>query len=151
MPLPQGKISFYAPDDSGSLQFIGENIIDNKAEGQKVSSELGKFFDVYGEGKIIETRQIDTKKYKTQTTDRCPTVATTYQYDTAYKVTNKGNKDVNLVLKQSLNGETKIIKESLAGKDVEGNLHEWRFTLKAGAEQLINITAQNTLEKVSCD
>ena len=151
MPLPQGKISFYAPDDKGSLQFIGENRIDNKAEGQKVSSQLGKFFDVYGEGKITETRPIDTKKYKKYSKDSCPTHATTYQYDTSYKVTNKGSKDVNIVLKQPLNGETKILKESLTGKDIEGNQHEWRFTLKAGEEQLINITAQNTIEKTVCE
>jgi len=151
IPLPQGKISFYAPDDNGSLQFIGENQIDNKAEGQKVSSQLGKFFDIYGEGKITETRQINTTKYKKTPQDRCPTTATTYQYDTTYKITNKGNKDVNIVLKQPLHNETKIIKETLAGKDIEGNLHEWRFTLKAGSEQSINITAQNTIEKVTCD
>lgn len=151
MPLPQGKISFYAPDDNGSLQFIGENTIDNKAEGQKVSSVLGKFFDVYGEGKITEARPINTQKYKKHTQDNCPTTATTYQYDTTYKVTNKGNKDVNIVLKQPLNGDTKLIKESLTGKDIEGNTHEWRFTLKAGEEQQINITTQNTIEKVTCD
>jgi len=150
MPLPQGKISFYAPDDNGALQFIGENMIDNKAEGQKVSLQLGKFFDVYGEGKMTELTKTDTHKYRKQKDD-CPTVADTYRYKVSYTTTNKGKKDVEMVLKQPLNGQTKIIKESLQGKAGDGNVYEWHFTLKAGTTQQIDVEAENVIEQRRCD
>ena len=150
MPLPQGKISFYAPDDGGTLQFIGENMIGNKAEGQKISLQLGKFFDVYGEGKITELNKTDTHKYKKQKDD-CPTVADTYRYKVLYTVVNKGKKEVDIVLKQPLNGQTKIVKESLQGKAGDGNIHEWHFTLKAGLAQEIEVEAENVIEQRRCD
>lgn len=150
MPLPQGKISFYAPDDSGALQFIGENMIDNKAEGQKVSLQLGKFFDVYGEGKITDIDKTDTRKYRKQKDD-CPIVAETYHYKVLYLVSNKGKKDVKMVLKQPLNGQTEIVKESLQGQAGDGNIHEWHFTLKAGLAQEIEVEAENVIEQRRCD
>ena len=150
MPLPQGKISFYAPDDSGALQFIGENMIDNKAEGQKVSLQLGKFFDVYGEGKITEINKTDTRKYRKQKDD-CPTVAETYHYKVLYTVVNKGKKDVKMVLKQPLNGTAAVVKESLEGQYGDGHIREWHFTLKAGATQEISVEVENIIEQRRCD
>ena len=146
MPLPQGKVSFYAPDDKGALQFIGENKIDNKAEGQKVSLQLGQFFDVYGEGKIVEVKTISEKDYRKTKYDGCLTHVKTYQYDVIYRVVNKSKKNVSIVLKQSLNPKVKIISETLKGQDGGGNLREWRFDIDADGEQRIDVVFEHEYE-----
>jgi len=151
MPLPQGKISFYAPDDNNSLQFIGENNIADTAVGQKVSVQLGKLFDVYAEAKITDIRSQEEHKYKKQPKDECLTTATTYRYDVIYKVSNGGNKKSDIVLKQPLNGKAKIIKQSLEGAAGEGNMYEWHFTLDAGKQQEITVEVENVIEQRRCD
>lgn len=151
MPLPQGKLSFYAPDDHQTLQFIGENNIANTAKGQKISLQLGQLFDVFGEGKITQVRQIEKRDYKKAPQDSCITSATTYRYDVVYKVVNSGKKDVHMVLKQPLNSEAKIIKESFAGTEAEGNIHEWHFDLEGGKDFDLSVEVESKLETKNCN
>ncbi|MBN8549204.1 MAG: DUF4139 domain-containing protein [Deltaproteobacteria bacterium] len=50
MPLPAGKVRVYKLDDAdGSLEFIGEDLIDHTARDEKVLIKLGQSFDVVGE------------------------------------------------------------------------------------------------------
>lgn len=50
MPLPRGKVRVYKQDDAdGSLEFIGEDLIDHTARDEKVLIKLGQSFDVVGE------------------------------------------------------------------------------------------------------
>ena len=151
MPLPQGKISFYAYDDNGALQFIGENNIANTAEGQKVKVTIGKSFDIYADGAIEDIKSVNTSKYKLVAQQKCPTLATTYQYDVVYHVTNKGKHDADIVLKQPLNGKARIISESLKGQNGEGNSYEWRFELANGESQEIKVKVENVIEQTRCD
>ena len=151
MPLVKGKVSFYAPDDNGALQFIGENVIDHKAEGQKVSLQLGKFFDVYGEGITTEVRKVNERQYKKNPKQDCPTTATTYRYKVSYKIVNKGKVAANIILKQPLTAETKIITESYKGQSGDGNLYEWHFPIPQGEEFKIDAEFESVHEKYGCD
>ncbi len=151
MPLPQGKISFYDHDKNGALQFVGENRIDNKAEGQKITVQLGEFFDVYASGAVTEIKKISERKYKKNPTHSCPTTESVYRYSITYDVANKAKEAVNIVLKQPLYGEAKILEESLKGEAGEGNLHEWRFTLEPDKSQTITAKVENTFERYGCD
>lgn len=150
MPLPQGKISFYDTDKSGALQFVGENTIDNKADGQQITIKLGKFFDVYANGKVTEIKEIGTPKQIMLANGGCRT-ATTYAYDVVYDVTNKSSEAVDIVLKQPLPDIAKITDESLKGEAGDGNIHEWRFTVEAGKTQELNLKLENTVERVGCE
>lgn len=147
MPLPQGKISFYAPDKEGSLQFIGENMMSHKAEGEKVSSELGKFFDVYGKGEIVNLTKVDEKQYQ-KTGQKCPTVDTKYHYDVVYEVTNKSQDTVHIVLKQPLM-RASVIKETLKGES-EGNIYQWKFDVLSGESQKIEAEVVNEFSNTVC-
>lgn len=151
MPLVKGKVSFYAPDDNGALQFIGENMINHKAEGQKVSLQLGKFFDVYGEGITTEVRKVDEREYKKNPKHECPTTATTYRYKVSYKTVNKGKVAENIILKQPLTAEAKIISESYKGQNGDGNLYEWHFSIPQGEEFKIDAEFENVIEKYGCN
>jgi hypothetical protein len=75
MPLPAGKIRVNQLDDAdGSLEFIGEDIIDHTPRNETVTIELGNSFDVVGERKqtniivgkneITETFEIKIRNQK---------------------------------------------------------------------------------------
>lgn len=50
MPLPKGKVRVYKRDDAdGTLEFIGEDLIDHTSKDEKVLIKLGQAFDVVGE------------------------------------------------------------------------------------------------------
>lgn len=50
MPLPKGKVRVYKKDDAdGTLEFVGEDLIDHTPKDEKVLIKLGQAFDVVGE------------------------------------------------------------------------------------------------------
>ena len=149
-PLPKGKISFYANDDNGALQFIGSNNVADTAEGQKVDVTIGKAFDIYAKGEIQKVTEISRNNLKQNQQQNCSTIATTYHYDVVYSVTNKGKKDADVVLKQPLNGRAQIIDETLKGANGEGNTYEWKFQLKSGEAQEIKAQVENVIEAREC-
>lgn len=77
MPLPKGKVRVYKRDDAdGTLEFIGEDLIDHTPKDEKVLIKLGQAFDVVGERKqtdfsvdtsrktIVETYSIQLRNHK---------------------------------------------------------------------------------------
>jgi len=77
MPLPKGKVRVYKQDDAdGTLEFVGEDLIDHTPKDETVLVKLGQAFDVVGERKqtdfkidkrgrtMQETIQITLKNHK---------------------------------------------------------------------------------------
>jgi hypothetical protein len=61
MPLPAGRIRVSQLDkDDGSLEFIGEDVIDHTPRNEDVLIEMGNAFDVVGERKQTDFR-VDTR------------------------------------------------------------------------------------------
>ncbi len=58
MPLPKGKIRVYKLDDTGSQQFIGEDMIDHTPKDEKIRLYLGDAFDVVGDYKKVNFKKI---------------------------------------------------------------------------------------------
>ncbi|MGB8658184.1 MAG: DUF4139 domain-containing protein [Candidatus Zixiibacteriota bacterium] len=58
MPLPQGKIRVYQADVDKSLEFVGEDQIDHTPKDEKVRVFLGNAFDLVGERKKTDFKQI---------------------------------------------------------------------------------------------
>ncbi len=59
VPLPAGKLRVSKRDDDGSLEFIGEDLIDHTARDETVQVKLGSAFDVVGERRQVDYR-VDT-------------------------------------------------------------------------------------------
>lgn len=150
MPLPKGKISFYDYDKSGALQFVGENLIDNKAEGQNLTLRLGKFFDIYAEAKVEDIQKFDERKYKKKPSDACITVETVNLYKIAYRITNKSSEPADIVLKQPMPSEAEVVTESLKSEEGENNERVWRFTVAAGTTSEVTASVQNKTERRDC-
>jgi len=77
MPLPKGKVRVYKTDDAdGTLEFIGEDLIDHTPRDETVLVKIGQAFDVVGDRKqtdfkldkrghvIVESFQITLKNHK---------------------------------------------------------------------------------------
>lgn len=61
IPLPAGRIRVNQRDTDGSLEFIGEDIIDHTPKDQDVLIKMGNAFDIKGERKQTNYK-IDTNK-----------------------------------------------------------------------------------------
>jgi len=57
MPLPAGKVRVYKADQSGSLQFAGEDAIQHTPKDEKVELYLGNAFDLVAEMRQTDQRQ----------------------------------------------------------------------------------------------
>ncbi len=75
-PLPKGKVRVYKQDDAdGTLEFVGEDLIDHTARNEKVSIKVGQSFDVVGERTqtdfTIDTgRRVMTESFKVELRNR---------------------------------------------------------------------------------
>ncbi len=151
MPLPKGKISFYDNDRNGALQFVGENTIANKAQGEKITLNLGKSFDIYASGSVDDVKKISERKYKKNPSDRCVTAENTYLYEVTYTVSNKSQYSADVVLKQPFPTTAKIVKESRAGAAGEGDEYVWRFTVAPDASETLKVSIQNKIDLRDCN
>jgi hypothetical protein len=62
MPMPRGKVRVYKADDAdGTLEFIGEDLIDHTPKDETLLVKLGQAFDVVGERKQTDFK-IDNRK-----------------------------------------------------------------------------------------
>ncbi len=60
LPLPAGRIRVSQQDDDGSLEFIGEDVIDHTPKDEGVRVRLGSAFDVVGERRQTDF-QLDSR------------------------------------------------------------------------------------------
>ena len=76
MPLPKGKVRVYKRDTDGTLEFVGEDLIDHTPKDETVLVRTGQAFDVVGErtrvdfkvdsGRrtIVETVEVELRNHK---------------------------------------------------------------------------------------
>ncbi len=57
IPLPKGRVRVNKADQSGSLQFIGEDWIDHTPEDEEIELSVGDSFDLVGEKKRLNYRK----------------------------------------------------------------------------------------------
>jgi hypothetical protein len=81
MPLPKGRLRFYRRDDTGALQFIGENTIDHTPRDETIRVYTGNAFDLAGsrrrtnfrsdqqQGWVDETFEIKVRNHKKEAVD----------------------------------------------------------------------------------
>ena len=66
MPLPKGTVRVYKASSDGSLQFIGEDVIDHTPKDEKVKIKMGEAFDVVGERTQRDWKKIASGVYETE-------------------------------------------------------------------------------------
>ena len=80
-PLPAGRIRFFKPDSSGTLQYIGESRIDHTTKNEDVKDlYLGNAFDI-----AVDTRITHQNR-----------MANVHDSEVEYKVKNRKDEDITL-------------------------------------------------------
>ncbi len=97
IPLPKGVVRVYKYDTEGSLQFVGEDLIDHTPKDEKIRVKLGDAFDVVGARK-----QTDWKKIAYDT------------YELAFEISLRNHKKEDVVVKviEPIPGEWKMLSSS---------------------------------------
>lgn len=150
LPLPKGKISFYDKDKENALQFVGENTINDTAVGQHLTLQAGRFFDVFAKGQINSIQKQNERELKTAANTSCPLFETTYIYDVTFEITNNGEKETSIILKQNLPAKAEILTESLKSTAGDNTEREWRFSVAPKVPYTLKISVKNTLNARRC-
>lgn len=66
LPLPKGIVRVYKADEGGSLQFVGEDWIDHTPKDEKIKIKMGEAFDIVGERRQKDWRQIASNLYEVE-------------------------------------------------------------------------------------
>jgi hypothetical protein len=66
MPMPRGKVRVYKQDDAdGTLEFVGEDLIDHTPKDETLLVKVGQAFDVVGERKQLDFK-VDNRRREMQ-------------------------------------------------------------------------------------
>lgn len=127
MPLPKGKVRFYKKDTDKTVQFIGEDNIDHTPKNEKVELTIGKAFDIKGERKITNHKEISSRVYQD-----------TYQI----KLRNHKKEKVQINVIEHLYGDWEILESSHKYEKVDANTIKFVVDAFPEKEVIITYTAQ---------
>ena len=132
MPLPRGRVRFYAKNDDGSLEFTGENNIDHTARNETVRIFTGNAFDLVG-----ERRRTD---WKTRSSDRV------LEESIEIKLRNRKKEPVEIrVVEHMFRWLTwELINNTEPFVKTAAQVIEFRVQLKPDEEKTVTYTAKYT-------
>jgi hypothetical protein len=123
IPLPEGTVRVYKKDRKGSLQFVGEDLIDHTPKDERVTIRTGEAFDV-----LAERKQTSYEKISKNVTER------------SYEISVRNHKEENISVTviESMVGDWKIIDSTHKYQVI--STREVRFTVDvaAGQETLVS-------------
>jgi len=127
MPLPGGKVRVYKADQSGSLQFAGEDAVQHTPKDEKVELYLGNAFDLVAEMKQTDHRQ----------------PAENLSQD-AYEVKLRNHKDENVTIRvvQHLYGEWEVLDSTHEWTKKDAFTAEFPVEVPAGQEVVLRYRVQ---------
>ncbi len=123
MPLPEGIIRLYTPDEENTLQFIGEDRIDHTPKDEEVRVKVGKAFDV-----VCERLQTDYDRIS----DR------SYETEWEISIRNHKKEGVKVSLIEPLFGDWEVIKSTHSY--VKLDAHTIRFDISVPTNKEVTVT-----------
>lgn len=127
VPLPAGRVRTYEADASGALQFAGETTIAHTAEGETLTLDVGRAFDLVAERKAVADRRISDRER---------------EQSVEFSLRNRKATAVTLVVDEGLSGDWEILRSSLPWKREDANTVRFEVPLAAGAEVTLSYTAR---------
>ena len=132
MPLPKGNVRFYRRDQSGQIEFTGENEIGHTPKGETVQVYTGTAFDVVG-----ERRRTDYQiNHQNRTVDE------------TFEIKLRNHKQTPLevrVVERLYRGFSwKIAIETDQHRDKDSQTIEYRITVKPEEERVVKYSAHYT-------
>lgn len=137
LPMPAGVIRFYENDNRENLQFIGEDRINHVAEGAEIRLDLGKYFDIFINGKINKITKLKEEKTK-ETEDMCYTLVRQYAYDVEITFYNSNKLEQEIVFEQDISPESKLEKSNISGQFKDADSYLWKVNIPKQSEQTLS-------------
>lgn len=127
MPLPRGKVRVYKGDRTGNLQFIGEDLVDHTPRDETVRLYIGDAFDVVGERKVMDTRQV-SERVQEQTV----------------QVTIRNHKDgpAQVAVVEHLRGDWEILRSSHRSEKKDATTVEFPLAVPRDGEVVVTYTVR---------
>ncbi len=123
--LPKGTVRVFKKDNSGKLQFIGEDNIDHTPKDEIIRIFVGQAFDVLGERKQMDYKAISDR---------------VYEY--VWEITLKNHKDSDIVVTvlENTGGDWEVTEETYPHVKESNNRIKWRIPVKANSESKLTYT-----------
>jgi hypothetical protein len=131
IPLPKGKIRVYKADVDKSLEFVGEDLIDHTPKDEKVRVFLGHAFDIVGERKRTDFRQLGED-------------VSEESYE--IKLRNHKEEAVEVVVVEHLHShvEWEIVESNFKYEKKDAGTIEFKIALEKDEEKTLNYTVRYT-------
>jgi hypothetical protein len=113
MPLPKGTVRVYKASSDGSLQFIGEDVIDHTPKDEKLKIKIGEAFDVVGERTQRDWKRISWNLYEAE-------------WDV--EIRNHKREDVQVTIVEPVPGDWEVVKTSHPYEKAEA--HTLQYVVK---------------------
>jgi hypothetical protein len=125
MPLPRGRVRVYKGDRTGSLQFIGEDLVDHTPRDETVRLYVGDAFDVVGERRVMDARQV-SERVQEQTV----------------QVSIRNHKDAaaQVAVVEHLQGDWEILRSSHRWEKKDATTVEFPLTVPRDGETVVTYT-----------
>jgi hypothetical protein len=126
--LPKGKLRFYRRDSDGSLQFVGENVIDHTPKDEMIRVFTGNSFDVVGERRRTNYHVESSQHWMEESFE--------------IHVRNHKKEPVSVRVVEHMYRWTnwKLIDQSQTSRKTDAQTTEFPVTVAANGEQIVTYT-----------
>jgi len=129
MALPAGKVRVYKEDVDGALEFVGEDRIDHTPRDEKLRLYLGNAFDVVGERKRTDYRQISSRSHE-ETIE--------------IEIRNHKDETVDVTIVEHLWADWKILEESQEHRKENAHTIEYPVSVEANGSVTVTYRVRTT-------
>jgi hypothetical protein len=130
IPLPQGKVRVFKADEDGSLEFVGEDLIDHVPRDEEVKIYVGDAFDI-----VAERQRSDF----TRESDRV--VIETFEIEIA----NHKDTDVTVDVTEHIYGDWEIVKTSHQWEKTKSDEVEFEIAVEADSRSVLTYTVRRRM------
>ena len=127
VPLPGGRVRCYEGDPAGAPQFIGETSIRHTPEGEKLTLDVGRAFDLAAERRELFNRRIGDRER---------------EYAIEVKLRNRKKTEVTILVQESVGGAIEITQKTRDFVRKDANTIEFTVPVPAGQEAVLSYTAR---------
>lgn len=142
--LPAGTVRFYQNDKGGNLQFIGASNIKNTAKEDTLRLRLGEAFNISVSGELTKVLEKEISREKQNLNATCAHVKIVRTYNVSLVINNAEDTDNTVIVSQYLNGDSKIVKESIKGKIKDAIAYEWEVSVAKNSKTTLTYTVEVT-------
>jgi len=124
-PLPAGKVRVYKSDGDQSQIFLGEDKIDHTPKDEKISLHVGDAFDVVGERKQVNYKQLSNQSR-----------------EESWQITLRNHKkeEIEVVVREHLWGDWEVRDSSHTYSKKDANTVEFLIPIKKDGEEVVKYT-----------